>query len=106
MHRSIDEFCSIVVKSTIAEFPSLKNLDLLVAGITKLRDNERMVLRHYRCASIRVENGVTFGHAELGLLELEVRLWIMSEFMGKDGPEGPEVRIVVHVPQHYSQTKW
>jgi hypothetical protein len=106
MRRNIDKFCSITVKSTIAKFPKIKNLDLLIAGDIKRGENDRMVLRHWRYAPIREENGITFGHAELGLLEMEIRLWMMGEFMGKNGPEGPEVRIVVHVPQHYSQTKW
>jgi hypothetical protein len=106
MHRSIDKFCSVVIKSTIAEFPKIKNLDLLIAGDTKSHEKDRMVLRYWRCAPIMEENGFTFGHAELGLLEMEIRLWLMGEFVGKEGPEAPEVRIVVHVPQHCSQTKW
>jgi hypothetical protein len=106
MRRSISRFCSIVIKSTIAKFPNIKNLDLQIAGDIKRREGDRMVLRHWRYAPIREENGVTFGHAELGLLEMEIRLWTMGEFLGKDGAEGPEVRIVVHVPQQYSQTKW
>ncbi len=106
MRTSVEDFCSIVIKSTIAKFPNIKNLDLLIAGDIRRGENDQMVLRHWRRAPIREENGVTFGHAELGLLEMEIRIWMLREYMGKHGPEGPEIRIVVHLPQHYSRTKW
>lgn len=106
LQRQTKDFCEVIVKSTIAKFPKLKNLDFLVEGDFTHRANDRMVLRHYKQAPIQEENGINFGHAELGLLEMEIRVWMMSEYMGKHGPEGPEVRIVVLVPQHYSQTKW
>jgi hypothetical protein len=106
LHRQTKDFCEVIVKSTIAKFPKLKNLDFLVEGNFTRRANDRMVLRHYKRAPIQEENGIDFGHAELGLLEMEIRVWMMSEYMGKHGPEGPEVRIVVLVPQHHSQTKW
>jgi hypothetical protein len=106
LHRQTKDFCEVIVKSTIAKFPKLKNLDFLVEGDFTHRANDRMVLRHYKRAPIQEGNGINFGHAELGLLEMEIRVWMMSEYMGKHGPEGPEVRIVVLVPQHHSQTKW
>ena len=106
LQRQTKTFCEVIIKSTIAKFPKVKNLDLLVDGDFTRRANDTMVLRHYRQAPIQEENGITFGHAELGLLEMEIRVWMMCEYMGKNGPEGPEVRIVTLVPQHYSQTKW
>jgi hypothetical protein len=108
LHTETATFCETTIKSTIAKFPKVKNLDLVIEGDFRRRTwaKDEMVLRHFRQAPIREENGVEFGQAELGLLEMEIRVWIMSEYMGKHGPEGPEVRIVVHVPRQYSQTKW
>jgi hypothetical protein len=61
-----------------------------------------MVLRNFRQSPIQEEDGITFGHAELGLIEREIRVWMMNEYMGKNGPEGPEIRIVVYMPKRYS----
>jgi hypothetical protein len=108
LHTETTTFCETTIKSTIAKFSKVKNLDLAIEGDFRRRTwaKDEMSLRHFRQAPIREENGVEFGQAELGLLEMEIRVWIMNEYMGKHGPEGPEVRIVVHVPRQYSQTKW
>jgi hypothetical protein len=103
--KETKKFCERIVKPTVAKFKTLKHLDLLIEGDAKPRADDRMVLRHWRDASIQDGNGLDFGHAELGLLEMEINLWMMSEYMGKNGPEGPHVRIVVYIPQQCSKTK-
>ncbi|KAE9381643.1 hypothetical protein N431DRAFT_490974 [Stipitochalara longipes BDJ] len=105
LHDQTKKFCEVIINSTIKKFRSVKNLDLLIERASYSRPahaHDQMVLRHFRQAPIQQEDGITFGHAELGLLEREIRVWMMSEYMGKNGPEGPEVRIVVHMPNHYS----
>lgn len=98
-------FCQTVVKPTIKKFPALKHLDLLIEGNAAPQADDRMVLRNWRDATIQDGNGLDFGHPELGLLEMEINLWMLSEYQGKNGYEGPKVRIVVHVPQRCSKTK-
>ena len=96
-------FCEVVIKSTLKKFRGVKHLDLLIEEASHTRPShalDRMVFRYFRQAHIQEEDGITFGHAELGLLEREIRLWMMSEYMGKNGCEGPDVRIVVHVPEY------
>jgi hypothetical protein len=107
LHIETANFCETTIKSTLVMVPNVKNLDLLIEGDSTCRTqaHEKMVLRHFKKAPIQEENGIQFGQAELGLLEMEIRVWIMSQYMGKHGPEGPEVRIVVRLPQSLSESR-
>jgi hypothetical protein len=107
LHIETANFCETTIKSTLMMFPNVKNLGLLIDGDSPCRTqtHEKMVLRHFKKAPIQEENGIQFGQAELGLLEMEIRVWIMSQYMGKHGPEGPEVRILVQLPQSLSESR-
>jgi hypothetical protein len=107
LHIETANFCETTIKSALEKFPNVKNLDLLIEGDStcQTRAHDKMVLRHFKKAPIQEENGIQFGQAELGLLEMEIRVWIISQYMGKHGPEGPEVRIVVQLPRSLSESR-
>lgn len=107
LHIETANFCETTIKSTLEKFPNVKNLDLLIErdSTCQTQAHDKMVLRHFKKAPIQEENGIQFGQAELGFLEMEIRVWIMSQYMGKHGPEGPEVRIVVHLPRNLSESR-
>ncbi|KAN0122331.1 hypothetical protein V8E51_000657 [Hyaloscypha variabilis] len=105
LHGQTKKFCEVIIKSTIKRFQGVRHLDLLIDRASHSRPihaYDQMVLRNFRQAPIQEEDGITFGHAELGLIEREIRVWMMSEYMGKNGPEGPDIRIVVYMPKRYS----